>query len=267
MLTVGEFSKICQVSVKTLHHYDKIGLLRPQKVDPLNGYRYYGKEQVEQMLLIGRLKRYGFSLTEMEVMLAEKQGQELFVQLSRQKLRLERQMAHLSLTIQEMEQHLREFERTGDIISYQKKYEVRVRESEEQPILTRRQKMSVEEFGAYYGKIFERIAREGLNPDGVTLAIYHDQEFDPACSDIELGVGIREREQADKTLPVRTCAVTIHKGAYAGLPDAYGAIVSWIHANGWAIDGAPYEIYRKTFREGLPPQEWETEIFFPVKRV
>ena len=52
MLTVGEFSKICQVSVKTLHHYDKIGLLRPQKVDPLNGYRYYGKEQVEQMLLI-----------------------------------------------------------------------------------------------------------------------------------------------------------------------------------------------------------------------
>ena len=97
-------------------------------------------------------------------------------------------------------------------MSYQKKYEVRVRESEEQPILTRRQKMSVEEFGAYYGKIFERIAREGLNPDGVTLAIYHDQEFDPACSDIELGVGIREREQADKTLPVRTCAVTIHKG-------------------------------------------------------
>ena len=73
----------------------------------MNGYRYYGKEQVEQMLLIGRLKRYGFSLTEMEAMLAEKQGQELFVQLSRQKLRLERQMAHLSLTIQEMEQHLR----------------------------------------------------------------------------------------------------------------------------------------------------------------
>ena len=99
------------------------------------------------------------------------------------------------------------------------------------------------------------------------MSIYHAQEFDPACGDIALGGAIREREQADKPLPVWTCAVTIHKWAYAGLPDAYGAIVSWIHANGWAIDGAPYEIYRKTFREGLPPQEWETEIFFPEKRV
>ena len=33
MLTVGEFSKICQVSIKTLHHYDRIGLLTPVKVD------------------------------------------------------------------------------------------------------------------------------------------------------------------------------------------------------------------------------------------
>lgn len=29
MLSIGEFSKICQVSVKTLHHYDKLGLLVP----------------------------------------------------------------------------------------------------------------------------------------------------------------------------------------------------------------------------------------------
>lgn len=29
MLQVGEFSKICRVSVKTLHHYDRIGLLAP----------------------------------------------------------------------------------------------------------------------------------------------------------------------------------------------------------------------------------------------
>lgn len=32
MLQIGEFSRICQVSVKTLHHYDKIGLLAPAEV-------------------------------------------------------------------------------------------------------------------------------------------------------------------------------------------------------------------------------------------
>ena len=38
MYTVGEFSKICQVSVKTLHYYDRIGLLPPLTVDAETGY-------------------------------------------------------------------------------------------------------------------------------------------------------------------------------------------------------------------------------------
>ena len=62
------------------------------------------------------------------------------------------------------------------------------------------------------------------------------------------------------------CATTIHKGAYSGLPDAYGAIVAWINANGYHMNGMPYEIYRKTQFDKLPPEEWETEIFFPVKK-
>ena len=64
MLSIGEFSKICQVSVKTLHHYDKLGLLVPAQVDAETGYRYYEAAQLDRMLLIARLKRYGFSLAE-----------------------------------------------------------------------------------------------------------------------------------------------------------------------------------------------------------
>ena len=60
MLQIGEFSKICQVSVKTLHHYDKIGLLAPAEVDRFTGYRYYCIEQIDRMNYIQRLKRYGF---------------------------------------------------------------------------------------------------------------------------------------------------------------------------------------------------------------
>ena len=64
MLSVGEFSKICLVSVKTLHHYDRIGLLKPAQVDAVTGYRYYEVAQIERMLLIARLKRYGMTLVE-----------------------------------------------------------------------------------------------------------------------------------------------------------------------------------------------------------
>ena len=43
--------------------------------------------------------------------------------------------------------HLEEFERTGDIMSYQNNYEIQIKEAEEQALVTQRHKMSVEEFG------------------------------------------------------------------------------------------------------------------------
>ena len=43
-------------------------------------------------------------------------------------------------------------------------------------------------------------------------------------------------------------------------------LVAWMKAEGWQIAGCPFEIYRKTGFDKLPPEEWETEIFFPVKR-
>nr|WP_227161301.1 MerR family transcriptional regulator [Enterocloster citroniae] len=266
MLTIGQMSKICGVSVKTLRHYEKIGLLRPRKTDEANGYRYYEDSQISTMLLIGRLKRYGFSLTDIQGLLDTKDAGSLLGQLRKQKFRLEQQMNYLSVTVREMGIHLEEFERTGDIMSYQNNYEIQVKETEEQVLVTSRQKMSVEEFGNYYGKLYEKIAREHLTANGITMAIYHDQEFDPAYSDIELAVGITERDKADCIMPKRFCAATVHKGAYSGLPDAYGAIVSWINANGYRPDGMPYEIYVKNHFHNLPPEEWETEIFFPVKK-
>lgn len=70
MLGIGQFSKICQVSVKTLRYYDKIQLLTPAKIDPDTGYRYYNDNQLPKMLLIQRLKRYGFSLDEVKAILS-----------------------------------------------------------------------------------------------------------------------------------------------------------------------------------------------------
>ena len=159
MLTIGQMSKVCGVSVKTLHHYDKIGLLKPQKTDEANGYRYYEDSQIGTMLLIGRLKRYGFPLVDIQRLLTVKDSRELLRQMHQQRFRLERHMEHISFTIREMGYHLEDFERTGDIMSYQNNYEIVVKEAGEQVLVTHRQKMSVEEFCTFYGMIFEKIAR------------------------------------------------------------------------------------------------------------
>jgi DNA-binding transcriptional MerR regulator len=64
MFSIGEFARLGGVSVRTLRHYDEIGLLRPAKVDPLTGYRGYSAAQLGQLNRIMALKELGLSLVQ-----------------------------------------------------------------------------------------------------------------------------------------------------------------------------------------------------------
>ena len=46
MYRIGEFSYLCECTIKTLRHYEKMGILIPNEVDNFTGYRYYSEEQV-----------------------------------------------------------------------------------------------------------------------------------------------------------------------------------------------------------------------------
>ena len=70
-LTIGDFSKYCQVTVKSLRHYEKLGLLVPNEVDQWTGYRYYDVSQMQQLNGILRLKKMGFTLEEIRELLDE----------------------------------------------------------------------------------------------------------------------------------------------------------------------------------------------------
>ena len=59
-LKIGEFSKLMQVTVKTLRHYESIGLLMPDEVDESSGYRYYRFEQMQRLSDIRKYKDIGF---------------------------------------------------------------------------------------------------------------------------------------------------------------------------------------------------------------
>ncbi|MFF4830246.1 MerR family transcriptional regulator [Streptomyces sp. NPDC001315] len=62
MLTIGAFAKACRLSPKALRLYDELELLRPARVDPDTGYRYYAREQLEQARLVAWLRRLGMPL-------------------------------------------------------------------------------------------------------------------------------------------------------------------------------------------------------------
>lgn len=69
MLKISEFAQLAQVTVKTLHHYDNIGLLQPAYVDSFTSYRYYNLEQLPRIHRIMALRELGLSLEQVALMM------------------------------------------------------------------------------------------------------------------------------------------------------------------------------------------------------
>ncbi|MGN0745321.1 MAG: GyrI-like domain-containing protein [Aristaeellaceae bacterium] len=262
MLSIGQFSRACHVSVKTLRHYEKVGLLLPTRVDEWSGYRYYDEGLINAMLLIQQLKRYGLSLDAIgQIMANPASGRSA---LLRQREALSAQLAQQTVILRELDQHLAAMERTDDIMAYQNEYTITLREVPAQPIFSRRQRMSVDDYGSAIGRLYEDAARQRIAPAGPPMTIYHGEAFDPEDSDMELALPLQQSEGATRMLPGGLMAVTTHRGSYAHLADAYGALTRFVTAQNLEPDGAPYEVYRQGPGQG-EAQDWLTDIYFPVR--
>src|ERR1700736_1708304 len=69
-LSIGDFSQITHLSVKTLRRYHQAGLLQPAEVDPHTGYRYYATTQVSTAQVIRRFRELGMPVREVREVLS-----------------------------------------------------------------------------------------------------------------------------------------------------------------------------------------------------
>ena len=96
-MKIGEFAKRSGVTVKTLLHYDKIGLLNPsEKTD--SGYRIYCEDDFLKLQQITTLKFIGLSLNEISHIINES-GENLENMISIQKKALEEKKKHIDSVI------------------------------------------------------------------------------------------------------------------------------------------------------------------------
>lgn len=93
MYTVKQLSKLAGVSVRTLHYYDEIGLLKPSLVGE-NGYRYYAEEGVFRLQQVLFFRELGLGLAEIGEVLAD-EGFDLVTALQLHRRRLEEKVRRL----------------------------------------------------------------------------------------------------------------------------------------------------------------------------
>lgn len=77
MYKIGELSKLCNISVKTLRYYDSVGLLIPDEIDKFTGYRYYSAAKLSELYRIIALKELGFSLEDIKKQITAKESADI----------------------------------------------------------------------------------------------------------------------------------------------------------------------------------------------
>ncbi len=269
MIKIGTFSRICQVSVKTLRYYDEIGLLKPVQIDRFTGYRFYTIEQLPRINRILALKELGFSLEE----IAQVISQGLSVEELRGILRLKQAEVQVRLqTDQEMlariETRLKQIEQENQMPTY----DVVIKNIEPMPIASTRDIIpSYPEQGGLWNMLGRYLELNRIQPVGACFTLYHSDEPDIDAEVCEPVAEVLKTSDPIKSylLPgVEAVASTIHHGPFVTIGDAYKALIKWIEENGYQICGPCREIYlQPAHNASQTDPNTLTEIQFPVRKV
>lgn len=101
MYLIKEASQLSGVTVRTLHHYDEIGLLKAARSD--NGYRYYDQDEIEKIKIIKYYRLLGFSLKQIQEIINNEPFNVIEI-LESQLFMLEEEKKNINLIINDIKQ-------------------------------------------------------------------------------------------------------------------------------------------------------------------
>jgi effector-binding domain-containing protein len=128
-------------------------------------------------------------------------------------------------------------------------YQVELTERELQPAAVVRGHVAQSEItdflGAAYGEVMRVVAEQGQAPAGPPFGRYQPRDggFDVAAGFPVTGPIAPQGRVEPDSLPGGAEASVLHRGDYAAVGAAYGALSSWLAANGRVATGAPWESY------------------------
>ncbi len=270
MFTIGEFSRITGLTIKTLRFYHERGLLTPAFIDPGSGYRHYDPRNLDTARVIKALRDLEFPLEDIATILAEcGDDEDLIEHLARQRRDLAAKLTHYQNLTRQIDQLITQQREIREATAmHQQDHNVTERDVE--PILI----AGIRIKGRYSdcGKVFGQLAKKvGRHIGGKAMCLYYDGEYKEDDADIEPCFPIRKEVEAEgvslRPLPPVRCVTLVHQGPYDTLGRSYATIMEYAKSKGYQLELPTREVYLKgpgmIFKGN--PRKYLTEIQLPIK--
>lgn len=268
MMRIGEFSRLGKTTIKTLRHYDDMGLLTPARIDDATGYRYYTTAQLVRLHEIVALRQMGFSIPETVDILS---GGEAGPILAARRAQLVHEQRAVTDRLLRLDHYIQSRE-GGQTMQYQ----AVVKEIPEYTIFYYETTLGV--FDDIYREIAalkEKLSRSNADVTCVEPEYMFNEYLDGEHREKDIHIAICQAVDAPgvdadgvvfKKLPGTRGVSVLHRGPYETLRGAYAYAMQWIEANGYKKTGPE----REQFIDGIWNQEdeanWLTEIQIPVRQ-
>lgn len=242
MLSIGEFSKVSQLTIKTIRYYHELGILIPERIDRESNYRYYGDTAIYTAQKIRLLKDIGFSLTEIKSIIEQCKDDDDLIGF------VERKLNVIDNKIKEYNNQKKELSFFLNSVNIKDKNTENVILEEKIPaklICGIRFQGKYHEIGNYFKVLFKKAGRY---IHGKPFALYYDQEYKEDNADIEACIEVKKKVTIDgincRLLNGGDGITTIHKGSYETIGSSYKRIFDYCYNQKYkiAIPGREYHI-------------------------
>lgn len=243
-LPIGQFARLCRLSVKQLRHYDELGLLRPGRVDPHTGYRYYRTDQARDAMTIGMLRSLDVPLAAIGEVLA---GANITEVLGEVRDRLEAELLRRRNTLATLHRVL-----TGGM----PQVEVRLTAEPARDVVIVRDVTPPERIGEItsrcVARLVEAITAAGQQPRGQLIGLFPLDLSEEAGIGVAADAGGAVPGLAREVLPGGVFAAATHVGPYDQISLTAHGLLAWCAERGHTPNGPLREVYVSNPHETAP---------------
>ena len=251
MFSIGEFARLGAVSIRTLRHYDEIGLLAPADVDPVTGYRSYSAKQLRQLNRIVALKDLGLALGQVRQLLDGITVEELRGMLLMRRAQLERELQQQRHHLLGVEARLRHIAQEDDMPAD----DIVVKQIPPLGVIV------IADTAPGWGTEnlvpavnrarvkFDQLGISGLvKASGPFMLFYEQTDGQEVTVNVALQVAEEPAELPPpahhRVLPAIEAAAAVRSGLAASIyPMVYQDLAAWVQAHGYQPDGPGRDIW------------------------